>query len=133
MELEGSILCLQELVPGLYPELNDCSWHPSTLFLLRSILVLSSHPHLRLPSGLFQSDFPAKTLYEFLISSMHAICPANIIIDLIMPVIGESTNYETTHYSASPVFCFFIFGTNILLSTLICNVRNQIFTFHTKQ
>ena len=40
--------------------------HPT---LWRSILILSSHPHPGLPSGLFPSAFPTKTLYA--LSSPH--------------------------------------------------------------
>ena len=36
---------------------------------LKSILILSSHPLIRLPSGLLPSGFPTKTLYKSLHSS----------------------------------------------------------------
>jgi hypothetical protein len=39
---------------------------------LRSILILSTHLHLGLPSGLFPSDFPTKTLYTPHPSAKHA-------------------------------------------------------------
>jgi len=54
--------------------LSWARWIQSTqshsIFLI-SILI-SSHLHLDLPSGLFPSSFPTKILYAFLISPMHA-------------------------------------------------------------
>jgi len=44
---------------------------PSLPISLTSILVLSFHLHMSLPSGLFPSDFPTKILFSFLILS-HA-------------------------------------------------------------
>ena len=41
----------------------------------RSIIILSSHLSLSLPSGLFPSGFPTKTLYTPLPSPTRATCP----------------------------------------------------------
>jgi hypothetical protein len=66
-----------------YPEPDQSNpYHPT--LPLRSILILFIHLRLGLPSGLFPSGFRTSILYAFLVSLIHATCPAHLILfDLI--------------------------------------------------
>jgi hypothetical protein len=71
----------------------------------RSISILSSHLRPGLPSGLFCSGFPTKTLYTTLLSPIRATCPAHLILlnFITRTILGEEYRSLSSHYVLSSI------------------------------
>ena len=98
--------------------------HPLLSHFRKSILILSSHLWLGLPSGLFPSGFPTKTLYAPILSRLCATCSTHVILlNLITWIIsGEEYRSEATHYVVfSTPITSSLLGPNILLNILFSN------------
>jgi len=96
--------------------------HPTSW---KSILILSAHLGLGLPSGLFPSGFPTKTLYTRLYSPMRTTCQVHLILlDFITrTILGEvyrSFSSSLCNFLHSPDTSSLI-GPNILLNTPLSN------------
>jgi len=97
MEPEGSLPHSQVPATCPYPEPARSSPYPTSHFL-KTHPNIFFHLRLRLPSGLFPSDFPTKTLHTPL-TSTRATCPTHhILLDFITRTILDE-QYRTLSYS----------------------------------
>ena len=100
-------------IQSIYPHYT--SW--------KSILILSTHLSLGLPSGLLPSGFPNKTLYSPLSSPIRATCPAHLIL---LDFITHTKQYK----SFSSSLCNLLHSpvTSSLLGPNMC-LTYTVFTF----
>jgi hypothetical protein len=71
----------------------------------RYILMLSTHQHLDLPSGLFSSGFRTNSLYMYLFSPIRAICIAHLFLLNLIILIKLGEEYK----SGSSSLCNFVY------------------------
>jgi hypothetical protein len=103
---EATSCAANQAIPSILwnPKVHNCSHKCSPLVAIlsqinpvfpppphsitsRSILIVSTHLHLGLPSGLFPSGFPTNNLYTFLFSPICVTCPTHLILFYLMILI----------------------------------------------
>jgi len=124
METEDSLPHSQAKTTSHYPELAQSHSPPISW---RTILILSSHLRLGLPSCLFPTGFPTKHLYTPLLSPYVLPAPTHLIIlDFItLTIFGDqyrSLSSSLCSFLHSPVTPSLL-GPNILLSNLFSNLE----------
>jgi hypothetical protein len=100
---QGSLLCSQEPVPGLYPESDESSWRlPSNV--LNISLMLPSHQRWGPTNRPRPSVFPTQERGAFPFSPMNATVAAQFIpLDLIIWHSARSTSHQASHYAVQVI------------------------------
>jgi hypothetical protein len=92
------------------------------LMPLWSIIIISSHIRLDLPSGFFPSGFYVEILYDCLFSTIHATFPTRfILLDLTTWILfGENWKVRSSSFCSFRLLPPFL-GSLVVLSTLFTN------------
>ena len=132
MEREGSLPHSQ--VPAIcpYPESYESSPCLPIPLLEDTFLILFSHVLLGLPSSLFPSGLPTKTIHELFLSPIRVTYPAcHILLDLVTRIIfGErSRSLQLLRTQSSPLPCYLVrLRSSIFLSALLVNTISLCFS-----
>ena len=119
MEPECSLPHLQVPATCLCPEPDQSIPYPPHLTSWRSILILSSHLRLGLPTSLLPLGFPTETLHTPLLSPIRATCPGHLIRDFnTRTILGEEYRLLSSSLCS---FLSSLLGPNILLNILFSN------------
>jgi hypothetical protein len=119
-----------------FPPLVTTLSHKNSVHALptyfRFILIVSSHPCLGLPGGLFPSDLPTKALYVCLPSHTHTVCPTHAILCHLIAhtILGEqytSLSSPLCSFPNSPVTSSLL-GPYTFLRTLFSNTFTPFFS-----
>ena len=111
VEPEGSLPHSQVPATSPYPEPDQNPVHAPRYKSWRSILILSSHLCLGLPSCLFSSGFPTLNLYTPLLSPIRAKWPAHLILLHLITRIVFDEQYRSLSSSLcsfSPLPCHLV-------------------------
>jgi hypothetical protein len=92
-----------------------------------SILILSSHLCLRLPSSLFPSGFPNNNFYACPMSLIRATCPVHLILLNLITLIIFDEAYGLWSLLQSPATSFLL-GPNFPLSVLFADIHSLFYS-----
>jgi hypothetical protein len=128
MQHEGSLLYSQEPSTGPYRQPDQSSpYHPT--ISIRAILILPNHLHLRLPSGLFPSGFPANSIYAFFFAPF-VLYVLPIIYSLSRSFrlyLAKSASFEAPHYAVFSNFLSLHLSSVQILSSTPCSQTTSVY------